>query len=150
MVKPMNKKPTGGRELFDARTPWDKTFLTALSGGSDLGIEDAKEAVERVQNALVQHGMGIWRGGLFFLTDGFWKAFNHARSYVAHCRVPLEYDFLIVPSITVATQLLTPEDGNAFDVALAANYIAYAVFRQLEPAERRKLAKMNLKRMLER
>jgi hypothetical protein len=45
---------------------------------------------------------------------------------------------------------LTPEDGNAFDVALAANYIAYAVFRQLEPAERRKLAKMNLKRMLER
>ena len=144
------------------RAPWDDAFLSLLGGLSEDELNDEEmgeellEMVRKVQGILVERGMAFWRGGLFFLSAKFWRAFNHARSHLIHHHVKTEYDFLQVPSIILAAQIVTPEEregrggGNGPLVAVAARYIAYLVYRQREPAQRRKLARMNLGRVVPR
>lgn len=148
------------------RAPWDDAFLSLLGGLSEDELNDEERGeemldigtamVKKVQGILVERGMAFWRGDPFFLSAKFWKAFNHARSHLIHHHVKTEYDFLLIPSIILAAQIVTPEEregrggGNALLVAVAARYIAYLVYRQREPTQRRKLARMNLGRVVPR
>ncbi len=148
------------------RTPWDRTFLEVLANGlaneegsdEDVGMRGV-DVMKRVDQALVERGMAVFKDGLFYPTGKFWRAFNHARDHVIHHHIRRGHDFILIPSIIVAAQLLTPTDGlgppgpsggNAMDVAMAARYLAFRVFRYLEPSERRKMARLNLRRIVNR
>lgn len=154
-------------DLFSKRrTPWDRAFLDILSSGleNEEGSDDdvgmmGVGVLKRVDGALQERGMVVVKDGLFHLTEKFWTAFNHARDHVIHNHVRRGYDFVLIPSIIVAAQLLIPVDGvegpgpaegNALEVALAGRHIAFRVFQYREPTERRKIARMHLRRIVDR